>query len=714
MYCVRKSPTSKAGFRVSVSICVAFSALAPSASAQETTELPAVVVEGATVDKPKVKVPKPTSSQYPVGTLPGPVDTSEAEISAPGQATSSAANAQTVSGVPADQIGSAVTIVTGVELKAQQARHAADALRSLPGVSVNRTGGFGSLTQVRIRGAEGNQTLVLIDGIDAGDTSNGEFDLSNLLVEDIDRIEVIRGGQSGIGGSKAIGGVINIITKNGKGPLTFSARADGGSFGTRDLAGRVSVGNDKFWFSLSGNVRDSDGFDISPLGSENDPSRIGTLNVKGGAVLMKGVTLDFALHKISKDLDYDDFGLPPGATLLGAVDGNLFNRTDIWLGGVSLTWDALDGAFTQVLRANRNSTSTLDANRDFSSPSRNDSEAEKFGYLATYRFGPSALRSNVTGMVQKEEESFTPYSSYPPSIFTADGVERERNRWAYVGEYRGELFNRLFPTVSVRHDDNDTFTDYTIWHAATSLQLPEAGMRPHASVGTAVTLPGMYEQFGYVSGLFQGNPDLKPEESFGWDAGVEFSAIKGRALLDVTYFRADLTNEIGSTIDYVTGNYTPINLDGDSTREGIEVSGRLLVTNALSVGLSYTRLFAHEPSGLVEVRRPEHSGRTDLNYAFDEGRGNFNLAAIYNGDMQDNAYDVFYTPTRVTLDEYWLVNVAASYKITSNAEIYGRIENLLDEDYQEVYGYNTPGVSAYAGIRFTYEELQSQAWSEGR
>jgi vitamin B12 transporter len=137
-----------------------------------------------------------------------------------------------IAGVPGYTVGNAVTVVTGEELRAQQVRHAAEALRSLPGVSVNRGGGFGNLTQVRIRGAEGNQTLVLIDGIEANNTADGEFDFSNLSAEDIERIEVIRGPMSGLYGSNAVGGVINIITRRGQGPFTASLRTEGGSFGT--------------------------------------------------------------------------------------------------------------------------------------------------------------------------------------------------------------------------------------------------------------------------------------------------------------------------------------------------------------------------------------------------------------------------------------------------------------------------------------------------
>ncbi|MBA2125449.1 hypothetical protein DLM45_04320 [Hyphomicrobium methylovorum] len=687
------------------SMSISFAAVEAHAQSTDlaTTELPPIVVEGATVEKPKIAVRRAAGKDVVVGVPPSNSDAPPVAVDG-GEGGAGASATETISGVPADQIGSSVTVISAAQLKAQEIRYVADALRSQPGVSVSRTGSPGSLTQVRIRGAEGNQTLVLIDGIDASDTANGEFDFSNLLVDDIDRIEIIRGGQSGIGGSKAIGGVINVITKNGKGPLTVVARAEGGSMGTREAFARVSAGNDKVWFSLSGGSREVDGFDISPVGHENDPTRISTLNVRGGAQLLKGVTLDFTLHHIDKNLKYDDFGYAPGQPYLMAIDGNFHNKTSIWLSGANLTWDSFDGAFTQVLRATRNTTSSHDGG-DYG-PSTNESEANKFGYLATYRFGARDFRNSVTGMAQYEDEAFTPISLY------TDGLERKRDRMAYVGEYRGEYFDRLFPTVSVRHDDNDSFADYTTWHAAVSLRLPEIGARPHASVGTAVTLPGMYEQFGSILGQFQGNPNLLPEESFGWDAGVEFTTWNGRAVLDVTYFNANLTNEI--TGIRVGGIYTPINLNGESERQGVEISGRAMLTPDLSVGMSYTRLLAYEPNGLTEIRRPRNAGRADLNYSFNDKRGNLNLAAIYNGTTIDNAYMPDYTPVRVSLDSYWLVNATASYKLMPGVESYVRVENLLNENYQEVYGYATPGVAAYAGMRFTFEELQSKAWAEGR
>ncbi len=318
-------------------------------------------------------------------------------------------------------------------------------------------------------------------------------------------------------------------------------------------------------------------------------------------------------------------------------------------------------------------------------------------------------------MVEKERETFTPTDTFGPA-FGADGVERERNRMAYAAEYRGEYFDRLFPIASVRREDNDTFSDFTSWKTALSVDLHEVGLRPHASAGTAYALPGMFQQFGSVVDQFIGNPNLVPEESFGWDVGVEVTLVPGTASIDVTYFEADLVNEI------VGFGNTVVNIDGESQRRGIEVAGRAVLTPGLVLGAAYTWLDATDASGLAAIRRPEHTARVDVNYAFDDGRGNINVAAIYNGSAPDVAFVFDTNPLPfgtfgsqfVTLDDYLLVNVAASYELAPGVEIYGRVENLLNEDYQQVFGYETADIAAYAGLRFTYEEVATRAWAEGR
>jgi vitamin B12 transporter len=137
----------------------------------------------------------------------------------------------------------------------------------------------------------------------------------------------------------------------------------------------------------------------------------------------------------------------------------------------------------------------------------------------------------------------------------------------------------------------------------------------------------------------------------------------------------------------------------------VEVAARYLMVPGLTLGASYTYLDATEDSGRQEIRRPPHSGRIDLNYAFDQGRANLNVAAIYNGTMTDTAFEAGppFGSQIVTLDDYWLVTAAASYRLRPGVEIYGRVENLLDQGFQEVFGYNSPGIAAYAGMRFTFE-----------
>jgi len=658
--------------------------IAPTTGSAQTIQLPGISVEGATLEaRPIVR-----AAPAPAPTEAGPTNEAQAADS---------------SGIPREKIGTAVTVITGEELRAQQVRYVADALRSLPGVSVSRSGGPANITQVRIRGAEANHTLVLIDGIEANATSDGDFDFATLLTDDIERIEVLRGPQSGLYGSKALGGVINIITKSGKGPLTATVRAEGGAYGTGDFAARVSGGSDRAWFAASVQNRASLYFNNAPIGFEQDPWRNLTLALRGGVALMPGMVLDFSLRKVERRLQFD---LDEGTPLTRQTDSNNVSNFDTFLGGVNLRWDMLGGSLSHVLSATRNVTEVESlTSGPFGGFSDNRSEIDKFSYLATYRFATPeflAAKHAISGQVQKQIERFTPGPA-TPGPFGPDGIERERGQLATIGEYRGEFFNRVFFTGALRHDDNDTIRDFNTWRTAVSVTLPEIFMRPHASIGTGVALPGMFEQFGSILGVFVPNPNLKPEQSRGWDAGVEFTLIKDRAFFDVTYFRANLTDEI------VGFGTSLINLDGASERRGVELELRTKLVPWLLFGASYTFLNATEPDGSPEIRRPKNAARADLTYLFADGRGTFNVAAIYNGDMKDRNFGTF-PATVVTLDNYWLLSTALTYKLKPGVELFGRVENLLDSQYEEVSGYNTPGIAAFAGVKLTFGGPDGLSW----
>jgi vitamin B12 transporter len=657
-----------------------------SASAQQPMALPAITVQGATLE---------------TGRVPGSRSTAAPPLSPQGASEATAGTDATALGVPIATIGNAVTVITGEELRRQQVRSAADALRGLPGVAVNRQGGVGSFTQVRIRGAEGNHTLVLIDGIEANNTTDGEFDFSNLSAEDIERIEVIRGPMSSLHGSNAVGGVVNIITRRGAGPMTASLQLETGSFATNDIVARLSGGNDRANLSISAQRRRTDGFNIAPTGNEKDGSELNTLSLRAGVKLLENMALDVSLRNMEKRADRDgfgDFSAPPGS-FAQAFDDRSTLANHVFLAGANLKWDMLSGALSHEFRANHNGTTTQDSDRTFFSESKNISLTDTFAYAGTYRFDTPAIwtKHSLSALVERQDEEFTPEGTF------ADGRTRERGRLSYAGEWRGGFADRLYLTAGIRHDDNEQFRETTTWRLAASLPLSELGIRPHASVGTAVKLPTMFEQFG-TDQFFSPNQDLKPEQSFGWDAGIEFILPGGRTTLDVTYFHADLTDKIDGIVAIPTqpGRITADNLDGTSIRDGVEIAARVKLASNLTWGAAYTFTNARDPDGEKEVRRPPHSARTDLGYTFADGRGSASLGVIYNGQMEDIAFLIpTFAQRHVGLDPYWIVNAAASYQLQPGVELFARVENLLDQKYQETFGFDAAPIAAFAGVKLT-------------
>jgi vitamin B12 transporter len=656
------------------------------------TELPPITVQGATLEAPPKGKAKTT----------GAPAAKETKAAAKGAETEEAETA----GVSAASIGNSVTVITRKDLERLQVRQVADALRSLPGVTVGRTGAYGNFTQVRIRGAEGNHTLVLIDGVEANNTTDGELDFSNLSADDIERIEVIRGPMSALYGSSAVGGVINIITRRGQGPLTLTIKTEAGSLGSGDVSARLSAGGKWAHFSLNTHWRSTDGFNISPFGSEADGMLLRSLNFAGGVKLLEGLTLDLALRHVDKKADRDGFGDPsPGAigTLATAMDAASHLHDRQFLAGVKLKWDTLDNKLTHQLHFKYNSTTISD--QDLPAPPllpfffSNFGERTGYGYLGTYRFETPGIKHAVSGLIEKETEVFIPKGDL------GDFQARTREKLAFAGEWRLAFADQVFITAGVRHDDNSVFEDSTTWRLAGAWAIKSLGLRPHASVGTAVKFPAMFEQFGQFPGFFVANPDLKPEKSLGWDAGIEWSIGK-TTMLDVTYFHADLTDKISqSGLPFPAP--TLINLPGVSTRDGIEFTLRTRFTASLMGTFAYTYLLAEESTGLQEIRRPRHAGRADLAYTFAGGLGTAGLGVLYNGAMTDaaliNGPLGFPEPFgRLVLDDYWLLSAAVSYKLQPGVELFGRVENLLDQRYQEVFGYEAAPITAFAGIKLTF------------
>ena len=615
--------------------------------------------------------------------------------------------------VEAEKVGSSVTVITGEEMRQRGITHVADALRSVPGVAINRTGPVGGITQARIRGAEGNHTLVIIDGIEVSDPGQGEFDFSTLLADNIERIEVLRGAQSALWGSNATAGVINIITRNAEPGARVGITAEGGSFGTKKLSGYASAANDWARGIVSASGFDTDGFNSSPFGNEKDGYENRTVSFKGDADVLPFLNIQGTIRntRTYAETDPQDFinlapwpGFMPSPFYGLVVDGDQTHRVEQLFASTRATLSTFEDHWKHSVFFNYTDYDTeYFANQ--LPDSGNVGTREHFGYQTTLQFDTPSIanaRHTLIGLIEQQTET---YRNTGPIFWDPSQIpEQERTLQGHVAEYRLELFDSLFLTGAYRYDTNDAFEDAETYRATAAYLLRPTDTRFHASYGKGVTNPTFSEQFGFIPGTWLGNPNLIPEESISWDAGIEQSFFNKALVVDVTYFRANLEHEISSRRDPATGMETPFNLTDESTRRGVEVTVTARPTDNLDIVATYTHLdsFQKDTAGLWfrEVRRPEHQASLNATYRFSD-RARTTVSAVYNGDFYDNDFRAG-TPPRILMDSYTLVTVAGEYDVSDNLTAFARVENLLDEDYQEVFGYETANIAAYAGIRMRF------------
>lgn len=589
------------------------------------------------------------------------------------------------------KVGNVVTTLNRQEIESTGLQYGADVLRFVPGVAVNRTGGFGGLTQVRMRGAEGNHILVLVDGVDVSAAGSGEFDFSSLLSADLQRVEVLRGPQSGLYGSNALAGVISIETLDPKPGFELSGGFEGGANDARQGMLSASGGTDRIKARLSVLQRRSE-FDLSSddtLGAEDDRDENLTVSGKGSFIVSDALRFDLVGRYTTKDTETDGFDFSGGPLQGLAIDDDSFSNTEDLTLAVRATLNLLDDRWTTQVSLERTDNET-DGGSFGSEAGR--TRAVLSSSWQWQDLGAVRQRSSV--FLEDEEETFRNTVPFDPS----QEPEQERNLFGYGVEHRLEWDDRVFLSASLRRDENDAFQDQTTWSTGLSWRVNDAGTRLHASYGIGVTNPTFFEQTGFVPGQFIGNPDLVPEESEGWDIGVEQSLLEGALVLDLTYFDADLENEIQSLFP------TVINADGVSERRGVEISLNYQPFPGTLVRGAYTYTDADEPGG-QEVRRPEHTASLLIDQRLLNDRLSIGASVIYNGEQLDNDFRNFFVtfaPERTRIDAYTLVNLNARYRVFEALEVYARVENLFDEDYEEVISYATPGRSAYAGLRFRF------------
>ncbi len=587
---------------------------------------------------------------------------------------------------PADRVGASVTVLQGDELRRRGVETVADALRTVPGVHVsNANGNKGGLTQVRIRGSAASHIQVMIDDVPIGRLDGGDFDFADFLVDDVDRIEVVRGPQSGIYGGNAQTGVIAIYTVTGRGLKTpvLTARTELGTQKSSLLSASLRGANGPLYGAFSVQHRDTDGHNISRFGNEKDGHRALILNTKLGADISENVNVEGVIRHTDRKVQYDPETVVP---LPDAYAQDTQQNTHARINLNTRAWDGrLLQRFGYYVRQ-EDLTSTCPT--CFATFRETNTKGSGADYKGIFNFDIGTVQNTATFLLDWKNESFL-----------SGGVNAERDRTGLAYEHILHFNTGLTLSGSVRHDFHDVFQDFTSWRVAASQKFA-SGTRIHSSAGTGITLPTFFQQFGF--GLtFVGNPALKPETSLGWDFGVEQTFLNGLLVADITYFSIDAD-------DAITGfGNTAINAAGISTRRGVELTGKYNAFSWLSLEATYTYTHAETPARIEEIRRPKHAASFAAVFTLPDNRIKASILVSHNGSMKDDAF-IGFPATRVTLESYTLLNAILTYQATPMTQFYIRGENLLNERYEEIFSYRASGATAYVGMRMKLGELAPQ------
>lgn len=577
--------------------------------------------------------------------------------------------------VEAEKYGRAASVLTAKEIESRGISNVQDALRAVPGVSVN--GSSTSFTQVRIRGGETNHTLVLIDGIKAAG-GDSEYNLSGLETANIERIEVLRGPQSVYYGSNASAGVINIITRKGETGSTASGSIEFGS-GTTATA-FFAHRNPRGGIALSLNSSHDAGYDQSGDGFEKDTLHRNSLALSGDVQATPDIKLGFTLRHSDETSDFDDTPWTAADEASYVTDDpTLFSDRKETSASVYGEYEAMGGRLTQRLafETTRHSSAQNGA-------TATDTTSRAAKYRLSYGIDGAAATAGhlVNLLLEAQDDSSTSNAQY------------DRRSKSLALEYRGQFDNGLNLQAGARYDDNDVFSNATTWTLGASYTLAQTGIRLHASAGTGVVNPSYFELYADNYG-YTGNPNLKPEENRSFDLGATFPIFGDRGTIDVTYFNETLTGEISVT-STAPGAYTYINEAGDSDRQGIEINAALQATDTLDLRFAYTYIDARNANDTVEIRRPRNEASLGMTSQAFGGRGSISADLRHVSGNYDTQYWIGGTTAK--LPAYTTLDLSAQYELTDQVALNGRITNLFNTETSDVWGYANRGRAIYAGL----------------
>lgn len=594
------------------------------------------------------------------------------------------------------EVGSALTVLDSDDIERRQARYLTDLLRAVPGFAVSHAGVAGSQTQVRVRGAEANHVLVLIDGVRANDPATGdEFRWEFLTTDNIERVEIVRGPQSALWGSDAVAAVVHVITKTGNGAPGGGGYLETGAENTSNGALRGGFGGQHWSLGLGVERLQTDGSNISRTGDERDDSNVTNATLNASWRASDKVELKFNAQTIDAfaQLDPIDFatGLPGDADVATETRQNVA-RLSAALGA--------PGQRLQHTVAMRFYESSNDNLADGVWDSSTAADRLMLSWQSDIHLG-----DNLLALALEHEE--TRFRQRGAIGFGDPNQDQQIDVSSFIADFQGRAAENLTWMLSARYDGNSDFDDALTGRVSAAWQLTDVTTL-RANVGIGQKNPTFVERFGFYPGQFVGNDQLQPEFSTSYDIGVEQNFLSDAIALQLSLYQQDLEDEInGFVFDSDLGLFTADNMPGKSKRRGVELTARWAITAALQIGGSYTYTDATEPvvggDAVQELRRPRHSGSVDVDYRLLDDRARLSLAANYGGTRSDVFFPPWPQPSEiVTLSNYWLVDLTAAYELTSAMRLFVRGSNLLDDDYEQVYGYRTPGRAAYAGIKVDF------------
>lgn len=606
--------------------------------------------------------------------------------------------------------GTSVEVITAKDIEARHLTTVTEVLQTVPGLQLSNNGGMGAPSKVFIRGADSKNTLLLIDGIAANDPTdvNRGADFSNILLDNVERIEIVKGPMSVLYGSNATAGVINIITRSGSQGVHGYAGVEAGTYNTKKFSGGLngSLGNSDFSLAISRltsqgySIANADNNDIPHAGntSEDDEWENTTFSGKFDAPLCAAATLTGVIRYADAEMDLDDWGSgyagdrfdydPMLWSYVAAPDGKKENSLETRRLFTRLNLHALlfDG---QVISDVDYKFSRQE--RDAYDNDDNDSydylgKTDEWSWQATWQVVPSNRLTAGIGYLSESSESSS-----------ADEEDAETLSVWLQDQF---TMGGLDLIAGLRYDDHDRFGGKSTWRIAPAYQIEATGTTVRGSYATGFRTPSLYELYSAY-----GDEDLDPEKSRSWELGVDQNLFGDQVVASVTWFRTIFEDRIDWDSSRVIpgmawpGGYAQ--LDGESETEGVEVAFHLFADKPLSCRLDYTYNDTEDPDGARMSRRPLHKVHAGIRYAIGDFSCNVDGYWVDEREAISSALDENGNAVE-TLDAYVLVNFAADYDVNDNLTLYARIDNLFDEHYEEAWSYATAGQSFYLGgkVRF--------------